>query len=222
MLVETINMRYLIALLVWLVACPVWAGSNQGVLGSIEIGIATPTAVSDNFNRVDENPLSGGGNWTTVTNEVAPKIVSNVIVPGTADVWNASYYSGATFANDQYSRADIQPGGTNGEGLICRVQSGVETMYRLHFSSAANKWRVYKIVNGTSSQLGTDSGTFPIYPATVEMRCTGTSTVTIEYIYNGTSQGTQTDSSSTITGGNPGIELINSGAALDNWYGGDL
>lgn len=60
---------------------------------------------SDNFTRANENPLSDGGNWSTVTGSTALQIVSNLCESTSTPSFGATmYWNGVTWAPTQYAQ----------------------------------------------------------------------------------------------------------------------
>ena len=55
------------------------------------------TGILDDFNRADENPLSGGGNWTTAGD--APEIVSNQVT--SSSTGDAFWVAGSEIADGE-------------------------------------------------------------------------------------------------------------------------
>ena len=65
------------------------------------------TIASDTFQRADENPLSDGGIWKTITGKLALKIVSHFALP--AGVNNGSFmvWSSGTFPQNQWAQETV-------------------------------------------------------------------------------------------------------------------
>jgi peptidoglycan/xylan/chitin deacetylase (PgdA/CDA1 family) len=76
------------------------------------------TPVLDNFNRADENPLSGGGNWTSATSLGGAKLQDNAVASSvtttTTSLWKDSY------PGDVEARATILTA-TNNSGVYARA-----------------------------------------------------------------------------------------------------
>src|ERR1700675_495632 len=65
---------------------------------------------TDNFQRVDENPLSQGGNWVVPTSSGNFKIVSHAVECFATGVLCVENYSGGlAWTADQYSEVTIGP-----------------------------------------------------------------------------------------------------------------
>jgi hypothetical protein len=97
------------------------------------------TPVLDDFNRADENPLSGGGNWVTnggsrnrlVSNQVTGTINGTV----TLDDWNVASYGPNC---ECYMTIATPPASSNFIRLYLRVQSPAaagQTSYMLQWGS---------------------------------------------------------------------------------------
>src|ERR1044071_4004966 len=64
-----------------------------------------PVLATDNFNRADEAPLSGGGVWSAPFGTPdAMKIVTNAVQMTTPADDGGSIYTGVTWPNDQYGQ----------------------------------------------------------------------------------------------------------------------
>ena len=129
-------------------------------------GLMVPLA-SDNFQRANENPLSGGGVWTSaVLNGM--QIVSDLAETTVASATNGSAYTGITWPNDQYSEVTCAPGfvaaGAN-YYVIPMVRIGgtlsSPTCY-LVFVSGTGAVILEKYVSGTLTNLsGSATPAFP-------------------------------------------------------------
>lgn len=170
---------------------------------------------TDNFNRADGGL---GANWTTLDGHGAPQISSQVVVwDGASD--SGAFYSGASFADDQYSQVKVVAS-ANYYGVLARANntdSGYAYMWFCTFA-AGDTYRVYKYVNGSWSQIGSD---YTITPPTaqndtIKIEVSGT---TITPYRNATAYTTQSDSA--VSSGSSGLRL-NVTAQIDDWEGGDL
>jgi hypothetical protein len=62
----------------------------------------------DNFQRADENPLSGGGNWRQPDSQGLLQLTSHVVEAAAINQYSASFFSGGiAWPNDQYSEVTI-------------------------------------------------------------------------------------------------------------------
>lgn len=179
---------------------------------------------TDNFNRADENPLSGGGNWSPSFGDQNWKVVSNVAVPvNVSTLDSVMHYTAGTWPNDQYSKADLTVSGTGGGdqgvGLNVRGTTAATTYYRaVADHGATNNVGISKLVAGVYSNLALTSSSWTD-GATWELDVQGT---TLTFKRAGSTILTTTDAS--IASGKPGIELstVVTSASLDNWEGGDF
>jgi hypothetical protein len=199
------------------------AALSVSASGIIKRRAAGPLA-SDNFNRANENPLSGGGNWSTPTGFNAMKIVSNVAVGQTNGVYAFSTWSGAPvdFPADQYSEVTIGSAGAN--NWICLVVRATDnTFYATQFTDGYHYFLKY--TNGNQSVLGGPYGNnLDGISAGSVMRLSITGN-TLTLMKDGValpSNGSITDSVSPIGSGRPGIGtyVVSSGYYEDNWVGG--
>lgn len=177
---------------------------------------------TDNFNRANETPLSGGGNWSVGTDNPW-NLSSNIAVPSSVSSDDAMHYTAGTWPNDHYSKADLTVSGTGGlqqgVGLTVRGTTAATTYYRAVTDHAAsNNVSISKMVNGvyTNLALVTSSWTDG---STWELDAQGTS---LTFKRAGSTILTATDAS--IASGKPGIILSSNvtSASLDNWEGGDF
>ncbi len=82
------------------------------------------TSVLDDFNRADENPLSGGGNWALLNSLGAPlKSVSNQVGEST-NALNESYWAASNFGPDceVFCTFSVVPTAAGGMRLYVRIQ----------------------------------------------------------------------------------------------------
>jgi len=181
--------------------------------------------VADNFNRADETPLSGGGNWTTTTHHL--NLASNAVSIDTTDAGNnqEAVYASWTGTNDHYSQADAtttgSPGGAAGIGVSVRsTSSGTnENCYFCVIENSAGNLSTYKVVNNSFTQLRQDVVTY-VAGAIVKLQISGT---TLTVFYNKVQiGGTITDSA--ISSGKPGLFYSSNltTGKLDNWVAADL
>lgn len=176
---------------------------------------------SDDFNRADADPISGG-NWVKpVAGDDHFKILTNVAtfenVNNDAD---EMYDGGITWPDNQYSQADMIGTGGGGDdqgpGVIVRA-STAPAYYRIIASMSTGDVTVCKF-NPTKTQLGALITSTFVEDDILRVEVSGS---TIEVFRNGISLGTRTDSA--ITSGKPGIFYSSIGGvdnAVDNWSGG--
>lgn len=80
----------------------------------------------DTFQRADENPLSGGGNWLTASTATPLQIVSNVAECSAIAAGGCTQYWSATFPNDQYAQVTLAALGNESSvdvAASCRIQA---------------------------------------------------------------------------------------------------
>jgi hypothetical protein len=191
------------------------------VVGGGGGGIGTQTN-TDNFNRANEDPLSGGGNWVSTTNRI--QLISNTVQPlGTSNDREAIYTVWAN-GNNHYSQMKITSVASstgNGFGVCVRHDPtvGTKTMYRLVLEGGGN-FEVVKLVAGATTSLRT--GTVSYVAATaLGLSINGS---TLKVWYAGVQIGADiTDS--TITTGVPGIAYSSTVASVptgDDWDAGTV
>lgn len=164
---------------------------------------------TDNFNRIDANPI--GGNWTTTPGENAIQITNNrAFLTGNP---SGCYWNADAFNDNQYSKATVTLNVT-GRGVTGRV-SAIATTYYLLWINNTTTLEVYKCIAGTFTKLGsTYTGPFAVDDI-IKLSVSGQ---TLTPNVNGTDLSTQTDSA--ITSGSPGMRFGD--GTLDNWEGGNI
>jgi hypothetical protein len=88
------------------------------------------TSILDDFNRANENPLSGGGNWTISGTFDAPwQLLSNGVIGTSGANENQMAYSAAGDLTDceAYATVVTVPTAGNVVGVICRQDPSVNT-----------------------------------------------------------------------------------------------
>lgn len=168
---------------------------------------------TDDFNRANANPI--GGNWSTVLGEQNVQLLSNT-AHGVSTSWSVAYWNAESFNENHYSQLQWVTSGNYYFGVATRCQSAARTYYKWSQYSATS-CRLYKVVAGVSTQLGSSVAYTPVVNDVFKLVSTGTTHV--GYI-NGSQQISQTDSS--ISNGSPGITIIGAAIACDNWEGGNL
>jgi peptidoglycan/xylan/chitin deacetylase (PgdA/CDA1 family) len=117
------------------------------------------TPILDSFNRANENPLSGGGNWGAISSLGGAQLVSNAVASPSsttaASLWRT------VFAGDVEAYATI-PISTNNAGLYAEttLSSGNANGYLWQWqgSDASPAFRLYRADNNVLTTLGTFSG----------------------------------------------------------------
>lgn len=164
---------------------------------------------SDDFNRADSNPISGG-NWTAVHGNI--QIISNA-VQGTTFNYNLAYWSADAFGNDQYAQFVVLV--FNGGGPACRMTSG-NNAYVMDTRSSANT-KMQKVVGGTFTDLQTGLAAQSAND-TVYIEAVGT---TIKLKVNGVQLGTdQTDSA--LSSGSAGLYTFDTPDRYDTFQADNI
>ncbi len=139
------------------------------------------------------------------------------------------YYSSATPGSPDYSvSADVvavTPVANDAAGVVGRLATGSTTFYAARYDRATGAWVLSKVVNGTSTSLGSWAQAFTIGTQRVTLAMDGTS---IRLLVNGVERVAATDSSITAAGrggtqlgyvatGSPTtITTLTTGLQLDN------
>lgn len=116
-------------------------------------------SIVDNFNRADENPLSGGGNWTTPmwSGESVFRVITN-LAQGTG-TWNNAYWNTETFQNVQ-AAVKFLTTGTRYYYLYVRMQEVGTTAphgYSVAIGYNEGSMSVKKHPEGGGSSINIDS-----------------------------------------------------------------
>jgi hypothetical protein len=183
----------------------------------------------DDFNRSNENPLSGGGKWAQQYQFAGPcQIVSNQVcgTSATQDDYGSLYVDN-TFTPNQFVRfLFIASSTSNALGCILRGSTTVKTCYYLSCISNGTL-TLQKWVAGTYYDMGYyDAG--GLYSGdNLVVAITGTTNpVSVSVYLNRTLQHTWTDDGSTygdlITSGSPGVYSGSTGDILDYVSLGDI
>ena len=175
---------------------------------------------ADNFNRANETPLSGVGNWTAgpgTWNNL--DLNTNAIRTTGAD--GAAAYTAVSWPNDGYSE-HIFPtfsAGSHDAGPAYRLSTLVQTAYVAVIVSNGDNDGIWSRVAGIWTQLSNPAGGIDADDI-VRIECEGT---TIRMKINGTVVSSVTDSA--IASGSCGIYgsvTASASFTMDNWAGGDL
>jgi hypothetical protein len=184
-----------------------------------------PFSVTDTFNRANENPLSGGGNWASLPGADALQIISSEI---TSQDYDTAYmiYTGATFNSNQYSEITVSnsTGFNYNIGAIVRAAADGSQGYRVR--SEGDSWtHIEKWYGGwgVSEDYSPPVSYTPQIGDVIGIEAEGdASSTTIRFYVNSTVRITWVDTSSPVTGGYPGVCMQDYDQRADNWEGGNL
>lgn len=108
--------------------------------------------VTDDFNRANESPLSGGGNWSTATGMNALRLVSNEVATVTADSDSGMRYTGVSAGIDHYSEITISNIGASDFGCaVCMMANG-DCYLTTGFNGV--ELFIFSRIGGSFNQLG--------------------------------------------------------------------
>lgn len=169
---------------------------------------------SDNFNRSDVNPIVSP--WTRQNHSGGDaQIVSNA-VKGVTNYKSAIYYYNNTFTDDQYSWLTYTTVSSNEwTGVILRAAS-LATSTLMRVSAFGNTYRLYKIISGTETQIGSAYSKTRANGDLIKAWVVGT---TYYASFNGVEETPITDSS--IASGYAGFCVGAPSHIVDDWQGGD-
>lgn len=202
----------------------------------IQAWAASFTAIASSaFTGADENPISESGVWTNGT-EGAWKRLTNAAHNASTAVDSVAFYSGATFADNQYSRGKISTDGSGGLGrgpglCVRRSAAGTITQYEfiIDHKAAANNARLARRVAGVYADLDdwiqafTDGDQF-----TFAVEGSGASITLRVYDKTGVLVRTFIDTAGTgPSSGKPGLaysasEGTTAATLVDDWEGGNF
>jgi len=182
----------------------------------------------DNFNRADENPLSGGGNWTAQGAGRDHQIVSNAVEATAIGSGKESCVTTGitgTSKNFAWCRVGTLTGNVSGNnvGVYLRAADpGTRSFYRFSADNPTTKGSFITIAAaGSDTDLATETSTSWASGDIVEARALDTN---LELWRNGTKLLSTTDA--TYSSGRQGIKVFASTdlseAVLDDFYGGDM
>lgn len=181
------------------------------------------TPVLDFFDRADENPLSGGGNWLAFfTATTSPLQLLSHAVTGTSTTRaSQSYWTPATFGpnTETYVTVAALPASTsNYIRLRVRLNIGSAQSYMMQWSNDANGCRIFREAGQeTFTQLAQALSTYGVGDQ-ITMRAVG-STISI---YKNGFQVLATSDSTYSAAGNIGVGCRDTTVRLDAFGGGTL
>jgi hypothetical protein len=182
--------------------------------------------ITDNFNRENENPLASPWAYSFGNNSSDLKVISNELVGGAGGPDStASYYHTTELDSDNnYARAKyifITDHGRDYPHLLCRgnnISSGSTAsgyVFLLLPESALNYFRLYRVVDNSWTQLGSNFGSVPDANF-MKVSADGT-TITGYYSTDETAYAYITDSTNS-TGKYTGISImLASGVTYGKW-----
>lgn len=171
---------------------------------------------TDDFNRAN-GALSSP--WTKAFSFSNVSISSNQITCSSSEN-RFYYYSGASASADQYAELKAVTFTNQGDyGPAVRVANGSETAYQFTFY-AGDGGALYKIVSGSWTLLASSLWGSPDADDRARIEGEGSTLRVYDVTSGSTLLTTQTDSS--LSSGNVGFGFYSSGAAADDWAGGDL
>lgn len=125
-------------------------------------GVPPLTPILDRFDRADENPLSGGGNWARLdTNTNNMQLLSKTVAPNiTGALQSGSYWTPETFTDVEVHALISTVPNAPEMGILARIQqpggAGTWDGYAFMVGTTAAQpiFRLYRVTNGSASQLG--------------------------------------------------------------------
>jgi hypothetical protein len=199
-----------------------WAGKTNTPLNLSQVA-------SDNFQRANQNPLSG--NWTRIStsgNFTTAELTSDLVYPTTTNTVRASYYwNPASWNADQWSSVTLASLAVNAStfgGAVRESTSGAATEYVGGiYGTASGDYRIQSIISGTVTALvtSTAAGVSPASGDIITCTIVGSQ---ISVYYNGFLIGTVSDSN--IASGASGFTLYSASSVTDSemsgWAGGSI
>lgn len=182
---------------------------------------------SDDFNRADETPLSGGGNWIKQATTLQFNLSSNAIIASSLNTSDCTaVYVGRLWKRDHSSKAIISStsgGVLQGYGLTVRGDPLSYTGYHVYLgNSGSNNVTVGRTINGSFTQISQFTQAWSD-GATWELLASGPiDNVTLQLFLNDSLIHTDSGISSAVPdGGYPGVIMSSdvSAGSIDNWQG---
>lgn len=208
-------------------ATPTPTPSSTATATPTSTPIATPTppfTIADDFNRVDGGL---GVNWSKpAASQNNLVIVNNQVGVDVENSYNYSFWSAASFTDDQYSQIMITRIGA-WPGVIVRADAILDRFY-LGILDSPNEYRIYRRWDGGYYLLATGTAETWAIGDVLALGVTGSiNPVTVTLYHNGHAALAWTSSSNAEvkTGGSPGIGIYSptdKGLRLDNWQAGNL
>lgn len=185
---------------------------------------APTTPILDAFNRANENPLSGGGNWAARSLETgsAPQLLNNAVTgTSTAALSGADWVAGLIGPDcEVYYTLTTIPAAGNYVRLYLRVTNrnvGAETGYMMQWVNSAAGVNIYKeTANGAYTSLAANAAATYTNGDQICFQAVGN---TLTVYKNSVSTLTVTDATYT-TAGYVGIGLRDTTTVIDNFGGG--
>lgn len=171
------------------------------------------TLVTDDFNRADEDPISG--NWTPQTG--SGRVVSNQFAGPSGGGESMIYWNaGSAPSNDQWSQITVTTAGTNSDwGCAIRCSTSALTCYFIdHFPSFEG---LYKVVAGSYTNIAAGGASLYSTSDVLYIEAQGTA---ILCKINGSTDASVTDSS--ISSGRFGIFAAIADCRGDDYSAGDF
>ncbi len=208
--------RVVLIVSVLFIATGIVAQQPQG--GVTGLGIQ---AITDNFMRVDANPLSG--NWHIDSIAQPLQIATFKCLATAPSVVNVEYNNAISYpANQKAAITTATLGADDYSGPVVRWD-GSSNGYRVIAGGAhdANLY-IQKETAGTAVTIGATVGYTFSANDKIELDVSGTSTTTLTVFINGVMTTTRTDSTMPFTSGNPGIfiDATGSGTTVSLFCGG--
>jgi hypothetical protein len=180
---------------------------------------------TDNFTAANGTALATyNAQWTAA---VSGWEVRDNKANATADADSYAIRNEGGYSADQSSKANITGMSSFSEYRgVCARCAGSEATFRGYVvltdgSSGAGHTGIGKVTNGSTAVLKDVTTTFAANDQ-IEIRCTGTSPVTIAFYKNGVLVDSTTDNDSPYTDGAPGIYAYGNTPGLDDWEGADI
>jgi len=188
-------------------------GANVGPLGA-----APPPGIADDFNRADGGL---GSNWAVC--QAAMAISGNKVVMAANPC--SMYWNSGSFANDQWSEADItlNAAGFYMASVMVRASNvNGGSGYLARVCGSCGDVAVGKRANFSQTEFASGGSIPTTQPTTLRLRLEVQGTTLRAYVNDLL---VVTTSDAELTSGRPGIQIATSNTtdcSIDNWEGGDL
>ncbi len=172
---------------------------------------AAPAATSftDTFVRANENPLSGGGNWTSPCGKAGTIELNSNQCDSVTNNNSVAYLNTSALACSVNQQASVVINSAPSfQGVCVRIASASVCNGYMLAAASGGGFNLFKMTDNGSSVSFVSLGTFAVgisMGATIMLQASGTSTTTLSIYYNGVLQTSFTDSSGPYTSGQTGI-----------------
>lgn len=176
-------------------------------------------AFSDNFNRSNEDPISGGGVWTEIKDCQVISNAANSPQDFSNDMRGAAYTGtscGSIIQYVKWTMTGANSGGNILNGCIFRWTNAASPFYSVRANDGSNliEWYSHTSTSDTGTLIGSQALSFTI-PATFGATIVGTGNSTVAKVWLNPSANAPTDSSTWDGGASSTTDTTDPASAVD-------